>query len=100
MVNESVTVKEMQYGTKIDIKVLHEPTNTYYYTPAVIADVKNHTYPDGLYQTGKAFPNGQLSPGNIDGSSVEFMGWNITSVNNTNNYRLLEVIVYDGVVNY
>jgi len=98
--NATVTEAEMQYGTKIDIKVLDESSNTYYYIPAVVADVKNHTYPDGLYQTGKAFPDGTLAPDNIDGSSVEFMGWNITSVNLTNNYRLVEIIIYDGVVNY
>lgn len=37
-----------------------------------------------------------------DGSTVEFMGYDIVenSVNLTNNYKLIEMIVYDGVTNY
>ena len=41
-----------------------------------------------------------------DGSTVEFLGYDIllkdgkSSVNVTNNYKLIELIVYDGGENY
>ncbi len=99
--NDKITASEMQYGTKIDIVVLDELTNTQYYIPAVVGDVKGHSSPDGLYQTGVPFDKSKkIVQG--DGSTVEFMGYDITnkSVNITNNYRLIEIIVYEGEVNY
>lgn len=89
--------------TKIDIVVLDETTQKEYYIPAVVADVKAHTYPDGLYQTNETYPNGISGSGNnADGSTVEFIGCEIPdgTVNDTNNYRLIEIIVYDGEFNY
>lgn len=99
--NDKVTASEMQYGTKIDIVVLDESTNTQYYIPAVVGDVKAHSSPDGLYQTGVPFDKSKKTVQG-DGSTVEFMGYDITSksVNITNNYKLMEIIVYEGVVNY
>ncbi|MDR1550305.1 MAG: hypothetical protein LBT06_17205 [Hungatella sp.] len=88
---ESVTIAEMKYGTKIDIVVKDEQENLFY-IPAVVGDVKEHTWPDGLYQTGKVFPTGILSAGNDDGSTVEFMG---KTREGTDNYKLVEIIVYD-----
>ncbi len=104
--NQQISVSEMKYGTKMDIVVVDETTNTKYYIPAVVGDVKEHSYPNGLYQTGVPFDSKR--PTVIgDGSTVEFMGYDITtlvngksSVNITNNYKLLEIIVYDGVYNY
>lgn len=100
---QKITVEEMNYGTKIDIVVLDENTQQQYYIPAVVADVKAHTYPDGNYQTNLTFPYGEAGSGdNADGSTVEFIGYNIPdqTVNVTNNYRIQEIIVYDGEVNY
>lgn len=91
----------MKFGTKLDIVVLDESTNTKYYIPAVVGDAKEHSAPDGLYQTGVPFdPNRITVEG--DGSTIEFMGYDITehSVNITNNYKLIEIIVYDGIYNY
>ncbi len=99
--NDEITVSEMQYGTKIDILVLDETTNTQYYIPAVVGDVKGHSSPDGLYQTGKPFDTSKKTVQG-DGSTVEFMGYGITksSVNITNDYKLIAIIVYEGEVNY
>lgn len=91
--NEKVTIDEMKYGTKLDIVVLDEDTNTNYYIPAVVGDVKEHTWPNGLYQTGKQIPTGTLSIGNDDGSTIEFMG---KTREGTDNYKLVEIIVYDN----
>lgn len=101
--DQIINADEMNYGTKIDIVVLDETTQKEYYIPAVVADVKAHTYPDGLYQTNKTYPNGTSGSGNnADGSTVEFIGYGIPdgTVNDTNNYRIKEIIIYDGEFNY
>lgn len=107
------TDEDMQYGTKIDIHVVGQHDGIDYYIPAVIGDVKNHTYPDGLYQTGFRMVTKKFEDGKNDGSTVEFLGYKIlnkfgvydpkgedSSINITNNYKLIEIIVYDGVLNY
>ena len=99
------------YEPEIDIVVLDETTNTKYYIPAVIGDAKEHSAPDGLYQTGVPFNSDRATVNPIlDKNTVEFIGYDITqnvvngqsksSVNITNNYKLIEIIVYDGVYNY
>jgi hypothetical protein len=102
-----ITTDDMQYGTMVDIVVRDGTTNLTYYIPAVVGDAKEHSSPDGLYQTGVPFDSSRptVAPG-TDRNTVEFMGYNITqvngrsSVNITNNYELVEIIVYDGVYNY
>ncbi len=100
--DEEITPEEMQYGTTIDIVVLDEDSQNTYYIPAVVGDVKAHSSPDGLYQTGYGFPGLKDEPEHADRSTIEFIGWQISkgSVNITNNYRILEIIVYDGIKNY
>jgi len=109
--SRDINDNDMQYGTKIDIVVLDETTNTKYYIPAVIGDAKEHSAPDGLYQTGVPFNSDRATVNpNLDKNTVEFIGYDITqnvvngqsksSVNITNNYKLIEIIVYDGVYNY
>lgn len=100
----------MNYGTKIDIHVVGQYDGKDYYIPAVVGDAKEHSKPDGLYQTGVPFdPNRPTVSG--DGSSVEFIGYDIktfvdangnnkSTVNYTNDYKLIELIIYDGIVNY
>jgi hypothetical protein len=51
----NITDKDMQYGTKLDIVVLDETINTKYYIPAVVGDTKEHSAPNGIYQTGVPF---------------------------------------------
>lgn len=103
--NSEITAEEMHYGTKLDIVVLDEKTATEYYIPAVVGDAKEHSKPDGLYQTGVPF---DVSRPTVEGdrSTIEFMGYDILfngekcSVNVTNNYKLIKIIVYDGNLNY
>lgn len=100
---------EMQFGTKLDIHVVGEDGKDYY-IPAVVGDGKEHSYPDGLYQTGVPFSN-ERNVYEGDGSTVEFIGHNITeylnengesksTINYTNDYELLDLIIYDGELNY
>lgn len=100
-----VTAEEMHYGTKLDI-VVEDGNGVRFYIPAVVGDAKEHSYPDGLYQTGVPF---DINRGIVESNpnTVEFIGYhivknerNVSSVNVTNNYRLIEIIVYDGILNY
>ena len=109
-VNHSIPAEDMDYGTKLDIVVEDENQNIYY-IPAVVGDAKEHSYPDGMYQTGEAFDTNRSKVFTQNKNSVEFIGYNIaqkvyedgierSSVNITNNFKLKEIIVYDGVFNY
>jgi RHS repeat-associated protein len=109
--NQLIDYNKISYGTKIDI-VVQDSNNNTYYIPAVLGDLKEHSSPDGLYQTGVPFdPSRGTYTG--DGSTVEFLGYYIldkygnfnpsganSSVNITNNYKITEIIVYDGALNY
>ena len=110
-VNHPIPVKDMCYGTKIDIVVLNEEENIFYYIPAVVGDAKEHSYPDGLYQTGIPFDSSRPVSTSKNKNTVEFIGYQITrkiyedgneksTINITNNYKLIKIIVYDGVFNY
>lgn len=69
-----VTAEEMKYGSRIEVKLKHS-SGAIYYLRAIVGDCKNHTYPNGIYQTGRSFPNGeQYYPQNADGSVIEFCG--------------------------
>lgn len=109
-VKYDIPAETMDFGTKLDIVVEDENQNTYY-IPAVVGDAKEHSYPDGMYQTGIPFNMERPLFTESEGNTVEFIGYNIvqeiledgkerSSVNITNNFKLKEIIVYDGVFNY
>lgn len=43
--------KDMAYGTAVDVAIQMDDGNTYY-IPAIITEIKAHTYPTGILQTG------------------------------------------------
>lgn len=89
---ETISLEEMNYGTKIDVVVCDVDGNKYY-IPCVVGDCKQHTYPTGIIQTGRNFPNGgDYHPENEDGSIIEFF----TPETEYSEYKLLDVIVYDN----
>jgi hypothetical protein len=91
--NEKITYGEMRYGTELDIKLAGENGKTYY-VYATVCDVKAHTWPNGIYQTGRPFPNGEpFASAHVDGSIVEFRGK--TDLKNLTDYEIIEIIVYD-----
>lgn len=109
-VDHDIPAETMNYGTKLDIVVEDKDQNTYY-IPAVVGDAKEHSYPDGTYQTGEPFNKERKSDPKSKGNTAEFIGYNIeqkiyedgeekSSVNITNNFKIKEIIVYDGVLNY
>lgn len=71
---EAVLAEEMKYGSRIEAK-LKDYCGKTYYLRAVVGDCKNHTYSNGIYQTGYAFPSGkEFASGHVDGSVIEFCG--------------------------
>lgn len=113
--NTNIDISEIFPGTKIDIVVEYgeEGDNAQrFYIPAVVGDAKEHSYPEGLYQTGIPFNRDRAEGSQKDKNTVEFIGYDIeekvfeegekakSCVNVTNNYRLIGIRVYDGVYNY
>ena len=89
--NKPAMAEEMNYGSRIEVKLKHT-SGKIYYLRAVVGDCKRHTYPNGIYQTGNAFPNGtEQSPGNADGSVVEFIGAKLTP--GLNQFSIESIIV-------
>lgn len=113
-VEHNIYASEVFYGTKMDVLVEKENSDDRYYIRVVNGDAKEHSYPDGLYQTGIPFNKNRpiqeipkehsdpKDPLNPTGNTVEFIGYHITehSINITNNYRLIGIYVYDGEFNY
>ena len=88
-----VTAEEMNYGSRIEVKLKHS-SGKIYYLRAIVGECKNHTYPNGIYQTGKAFPNGtDYHPNNVDGSVVEFCGAILSS--GLNQFSIQSITVED-----
>ena len=79
-----MSIKELGFSER-DIEVLKR------YTGLTAEQLYN---PDGIHQTGNAFPNGtDPHPANADDSVVEFVGTAPEWVND--GYQKVEVIVYD-----
>jgi hypothetical protein len=90
--NEQCSYAEMNYGTQIDVMLEDECGETRYLR-CVVGECKAHTYPDGIHQTGYAFPNGKdPHPQNADDSVIEFCGM---APEITEKYNIKEIIVYD-----
>jgi hypothetical protein len=96
--DQGITADEMNYGTMIDV-VLQDSNGTIFYFPTVVGETKAHTYPNGVYQTGYTFPNGNeyisnTSNGITDNSVIEFIGLRIPE-HGLNSYKIMYLIVYD-----
>lgn len=105
---ENVDVSKVFYGTKMDVLVEDQYTGERYYVRVVNGEAKEHSAPEGLYQTGIPFNSSRLGNKDGAGNTVEFMGYQISNfenstrstVNVTNNYILIEIHVYDREYNY
>ena len=56
-----IDAKEMAYGTCVDISVVLDSVT--YYIPAIIVDVKAHSAPIGMIQTGESFAGEKVDTG-------------------------------------
>lgn len=66
----SLTPDEMAYGTALDVTI--QLDNQTYYIPAIIVDVKAHTAPTGIFQTGISCATGEYVPSNSKNNIVEW----------------------------
>ena len=92
----TVAAEGFTYGTDVDA-IIEDNNGNVYYIPCTLGDVKVHTYPNGIYQTGEAYPNAlgnpEDAPDHANGSMVEFVTAEKLSV--FRDYSLKGVIVYD-----
>lgn len=56
-----IDAKEMAYGTCVDISIVLDSVT--YYIPAIIVDVKAHSAPIGMIQTGESFAGEKVDTG-------------------------------------
>jgi len=91
--SEKISPEEMKYGSKVDVVLRHDD-GTNYYLPCVIGDVKAHTWPNGILQTGYAFPNG-TDPHPIEKpqAPIEFIGATLSA--GLIDFEIVHIIVYD-----
>ena len=90
---EKITPEEMKYGTKIDVKLIDKDGNVKYLY-CIVGEAKQHTYPDGIHQTGRSIPGGEENVGSCnDGSVIEFCGR--IPVSGLSNYHVEEIIVHE-----
>ena len=93
-----VQADDFDYGTMMDVLVSDAETGELFYIPVVVGDVKNHTYPNGMYHTGTPYPNsGDTTIANADYSYIEFIRTNKdeTSPFSKLNLRIEGIIVYE-----
>jgi hypothetical protein len=87
-----IWAEEFKFNTQVDA-VLKDKDGNLQYLFCVVGDIKAHTYPNGIYQTGKPYPNNSdQSLGYADNSVIEFIGKIPIGVNQ---YTIDHLIVYD-----
>ncbi len=86
------------YGKELDAVIIKKNSKKPYYIRCVAGDLKEHTYSNGIYQTGNPYsaPDKKIKNKVVDTPAViEFIG-NIVGKNKAlNKYRIVNVIVYD-----
>ena len=91
-----IAADEFPYGLNVDV-IITDKNGEEYYIPCTFGDVKAHTYPNGLYQTGEAYPNAYGNPkdeeAHANGSTVEFVTGESLGI--LRDYSLKGLIVYD-----
>ncbi|MGN0324864.1 MAG: hypothetical protein ACI4DW_01040, partial [Lachnospiraceae bacterium] len=100
-------VFEPYFGCRIDVILVNDTDPEDILTLECIygGNIKEHTYPDGLYMTGRTYPDGEKTD-DPDGSFVEFLGKpNLVDENNPDslrdngimsNYHVELIIVYEN----
>ena len=94
--NETPTALEM-YGTGVLDVVVKDSSGKKYYIPAVVGDTKYHTWSNGVIQTFKSYPNGDLAScgGNYNGTvAAEFIGNLKGKLSGLGQYSLDSIIFY------
>lgn len=77
---QEISGNDMAYGTAVDVSIVLDDKT--YYIPAIIVDIKEHTYPTGVFQSGVSFSAGSNAAGHESSNIVE---WYTLQMENGNN---------------
>jgi len=88
--NQAIDASKIKYGAKLDA-IIKDSSGIYYYVPTVVGDTKAHTWPDGIVQSGKTFPNA-TGTDNGNRSVIEFMG--LSNGYGFGSYSIEKIYVY------
>jgi len=87
-----------KYGTEVDVVLKHIQTGEIVYVQTIVGDVKGHTYPDGVFQTGDPYPHssnaGEDGSDHRNGSYIEFIGSPQNQNGSMSKYEVINIIVY------
>ncbi len=96
--DEAITPEEMYGRGKLDV-VVKDSKGTRYYIPGVVGDAKAHTWDNGVIQTFKSYPYGELDSarGNFNGKvCAEFIGNLSGKFSGFRDYSIEKIIFYDN----
>ena len=93
--------EDVKVGTFIDV-ILRDSNYNIYFVPAIVGDAKEHTYPNGIYQTGTSWNTLDSSYAKkSDAAIIEFIREppvpDGDTLINTPEFDILGIIVYDEV---
>ena len=96
---KEIPLDVMKYGTKIDV-IIRDSNFNVYYVPAIVGDAKEHTYGNGIYQTGFSWKSQEDEASeDSDSAVIEFIRKPPVAEGdkliNTPEFDILGIIVYD-----
>ena len=98
---QTISDNQFKYGTEIDVVLQNSKDKSEVYIECIIGDVKAHTYPNGVFQTGDAYPNCSSKDDGSkhrNGSYIEFINepkFEDNYINgNMSDYVVIDIIVY------
>lgn len=99
---QTISDNQFKYGTEIDVVLQNSKDKSEVYIECIIGDVKAHTYPNGVFQTGDAYPNCSSKDDGSkhrNGSYIEFINapkFEDNYINgNMPDYVVIDIIVYE-----
>ena len=99
---QTISDNQFKYGTEIDVVLQNSKDKSEVYIECIIGDVKAHTYPNGVFQTGDAYPNCSSKDDGSkhrNGSYIEFINepkFEDNYINgNMSDYVVIDIIVYE-----
>lgn len=99
---QTVSDYQFEYGTEIDVVLQNCIDGSEVYIECIVGDVKAHTYPDGVFQTGDVYPqssNKDDGSNHRNGSYIEFINAPKVGENYINGdmsaYVVVDIIVYE-----
>ena len=99
---QTVSDYQFEYGTEIDVVLQNCIDGSEVYIECIVGDVKAHTYPDGVFQTGDVYPqssNKDDGSNHRNGSYIEFINAPKAGENYINGdmsaYVVVDIIVYE-----